>query len=126
MSIPDLPRRFLVQTGETGSYTVWDTVLHAVRHTSRDQLQAEREAADLELRYDAWGLRTAAAVRPVQPVVDVDTWQPVGRLDYWLRERVDQSLVPRFGWYGRVRTDTGYLWIPAEHLRRSETPPPPQ
>lgn len=126
MTTPELPRRFVAQPDDTGhSYTVWDTVLHAFRTTGQTRAQAEQLAADLELQYDAWGPRPAAAIRPVKPAVDVDVavWQPAGRLDCWLRERIDQSLTPQFGWYGRVRTiQSHYLWLPAENLRQTGKP----
>ena len=119
-------RRFLVHPGENGGgWVVWDTQLNAIRHTADSRSKAEQHAADLEVHYDAWGMRPAAGVRRPDRPLDVDQaiWQHVGRLDCWIRDRVDDALTPRFGWWGRVRTDDGhYLWIPARGLRPSSQP----
>lgn len=124
MTTPDLPRRFLVRRCDDGSSGVWDTVINAWRATGLDPTRAERQAADLELQFDAWGPRPVNSLRAVRPPVEVDVekWQPAGLLDYWLRARIEESLVPRFAWYGRIRRDDGsYLWQPADSLRRSAT-----
>ena len=120
---PDLPRRFVVRRDDDGTWGVWDTVINAARATGLDQARAEQQAADLELQFDAWGPRPAPSVRPVRPSIPVHAadWKPAGMLDHWIRVRADESLIPRFGWYGRVRTDTGtYLWLPADDLRRTD------
>ena len=121
-----LPRRFVIRDTGSGRVGVWDTVVNAWRSTNQTRPDAERDAADLELRFDAWGIRPAHTIRPVTPAIDVDlaTWQPAGLLDYWIRVRTEASLVPSFAWYGRIRTpETGsYRWLPAAELRRSVGP----
>ena len=122
MSSPDLPRRFLVRQADDGTWGMWDTMINAARAAGQDRARAEQQAADLELQFDAWGPRPAPSIRPVRPGIPVDgaDWQPVGVLDHWIRVRADNSLVPKFAWYRRVRTDAGtYLWLPAEDLRRT-------
>jgi hypothetical protein len=118
-----MPRRFLARLCDDGSVGVWDCAINAWRSAGQNQAQAEQHAADLELQFDAWGPRPAQAVRRVQPPVAVDnaSWQPAGLLDHWIRVCADDSFVPRFAWYGRVRTESGaHLWLPAEDLRRAE------
>lgn len=123
MTTPDLPRRFVVRHADDGTWGVWDTMINAARSTGLDRARAEQHAADLELQFDAWGPRPGPSVRAVRPAVPVDgaDWKRAGLLDHWIRVRADQSLVPRFAWYGRVRTDDGtFVWLPAEDLRKAD------
>lgn len=79
--------------------------------------EAAELAADLNARYDTYGLRGPEAVRWCKPAVPVAVrrWMLVGTIDVWIRDRGE--------WYGRVCDDTGRVrWYPADDLRREERP----
>jgi hypothetical protein len=77
---------------------------------------AHDQAAEVELRYDARGYRSAETVQRVDPPVPVErAWQLAGVLDAWVRENGE--------WIGRVRGDDGRIvWIRGAELRQTKGP----
>ena len=75
--------------------------------------EANRQAHDLDVRYDFYAERKPSDVRPLpepRPVV-LHGWQPAGELDVWVRDDGQ--------WWGRVRdSETGlYGWHRADQLQ---------
>jgi hypothetical protein len=114
-------RRFEARPTDDG-HAVWDKTLSGYRSArSLSKADAEAQASDMEVLYDAHGQRDPADVRLLdQPrTVDVAEWRrTAGVLDVWIRDNNGQ-------WWGRVRDHAGQIaWYPAGDLRPT-TPPTP-
>jgi YD repeat-containing protein len=109
--------RFTVRPDEdeSGHLAVWDGAVNGWRSRGlADEAAATREAAALELQYDAHGHRDPASVRLLgedqQQQVQRAEWVAAGRLRAWLR--TDGK------WYGVVEDDDGRTtYIPGDQLR---------
>lgn len=103
--------RFKVRPDGDG-YGVWDGAANGWRARDLTEREAHRAAADLEVQYDAYGVRPAETVRQVQPPRPVERvmWLAGGVVEAWVRQRE--------GWYGLVRASGGQLsWVPGNELR---------
>lgn len=112
--------RFTVRADDddAGKYGVWDGAVNGwrSRHLA-DEPEATREAAQLELQYDAHGARSPQTVRRfdnAKPAVQINrdgSWSPPGKLHAWLH--TDGQ------WYGLVEeTETRrQCFIPGKDLR---------
>lgn len=99
--------------GGDHDWLIWDNAANGERGSGLTERGARDLAAELELQYDAHGLRDASTVRRVDPPVPVEAFQPAGRLDAWVRENGE--------WVGRIRSRDGeYSWIRHTDLRPVE------
>ena len=97
-----------------GRYGVWDA--HAndwYGDWTLTEPEANRQAHDLDVRYDFYAERKPSDVRPLpEPrAVVLYGWQPAGERDVWVRDDGQ--------WWGRVRdSETGlYGWHRADQLQ---------
>ncbi|MFC9688306.1 hypothetical protein ACFTSF_07165 [Kribbella sp. NPDC056951] len=113
--------RFTVRSDETtpGSLGAWDGALNGwrTRHLA-DELEATREAAELELQFDAHGPRPLGTVPrfcDVKPAVQElrdGRWLPPVQLHAWV--------LTDGQWYGLVQDKDGrQRFIPGKNLRLS-------
>ncbi|WP_344222326.1 hypothetical protein [Kribbella sancticallisti] len=109
--------RFNVRPG-TGEadWSIWDNAANGLRGSGLHEAEAHRQAAELELQYDAHGYRPAETYQKVDPPKHVQAWQPAGVLVAWVREGGE--------WLGQVRDDDGrYHWVPGDELREAKDRP---
>jgi hypothetical protein len=100
-------------SGAEGNWMIWDNAANGQRGSGLSRTEAEDQAAELELQYDAHGYRDPATVRRVDPPVPVEAFQPAGTLDAWVFEKGE--------WIGRVRNgDDRFAWIRQADLRQAE------
>ena len=124
MTTPDLPRRFVVRHADDGTWGVWDTVINAARsppaRTGRGPSSTPPTSSSSSTPGDHDPHHQSGRSDPPSPSTAPTGSRPA-LLDHWIRVRADDSLVPRFAWYGRVRTDAGtFVWLPAEDLRKAD------
>ena len=83
------PRRRRPRLGDLRQpdWVIWDNAADGQRGSGLAEQDADDQAAELELQYDAPGYRSAETVQRVDPPVPVErAWQLAGVFDAWVRE----------------------------------------
>ncbi len=96
----------------SGVWGVFDAGVMGWRATDLSEVDAQQQAADLNVTFNQYGQRNEDDRRRVDPPIEVEsaTWSAAGELDHWVKERQE--------WLGRVRGPDGrQKWVKAADLR---------